>query len=109
VAAEVPVEVREQDAVSYLHDLELVEGTTTVVQHSVMWQYMPGEAKQAAADRLERLGAGATDNRRFAHLAVEPVQRDPEPDFLVTLRTWPGGEELELGSTVPHGVPTTWL
>ena len=104
-----PVEVREQDAVSYLRDLELVEGTTTVVQHSVMWQYLPGEAKQAAAERLEELGAGATDTRRFAHLAVEPVQRDPEPDFLVVLRTWPGGEEQELGTTVPHGVPTTWL
>lgn len=108
VAVEVPVDVQKQDAVSFLGDLELVVGTTTVVQHSVMWQYLPEAARQDAADRLDELGGSATDARRFAHLAVEPVQRDPEPDFLVVLRTWPGGEEQTLGRTVPHGVPTTW-
>ena len=109
VAAEVPVDVRDQDAVSFLHDLDLAEGTTTVVQHSVMWQYLPVTARQAAEERLEELGGSATDRRRFARVAVEPVQRDPEPEFLVVLRTWPGGEEQLLGRTVPHGVPTTWL
>ena len=108
VAAQVPARVLDQDAASFMDGLELVEGTTTVVWHSVMWQYLPAQAQRAVVDRLEQLGGSATPTRRLAHVAVEPVQRDPEPEFLVVLRTWPGGEEQVLGETVPHGVPTTW-
>jgi hypothetical protein len=108
VAASTPALVRRQDAASFVRDLELQEGTTTVVWHSVMWQYLPSRDKAAVSDRLEELGAGAEPSRRLAHIASEPVQRDPEPEFVVSLRTWPGGERRELGTTVPHGVPTTW-
>lgn len=108
VAARVPARVLAQDAAAFVGGLELVEGATTVVWHSVMWQYLPAADQRAVADRLEQLGGSATQTRRLAHVAVEPVQRDPEPEFLVTLRLWPGGEEQVLGSTVPHGVPTTW-
>lgn len=108
LAARVPASVRAEDAASFAGGLGLVDGTTTVVWHSVMWQYLPAATQQAVADRLEQLGESATTTRRLAHVAVEPVQRDPEPEFLVVVRTWPGGEEQVLGSTVPHGVPTTW-
>jgi hypothetical protein len=108
VAAGVPVELSAEDAVAYLGRLELVEGTTTVVWHSVMWQYLPPEVQQRVSARLEEVGSSATATRRLAHVAVEPVRRVPEPEFLVTLRTWPGGGERVLGRTEPHGVPTTW-
>ena len=29
-------------------------------------------------------------------------------DFLVVLELWPTGDRRILGSTVGHGVPTTW-
>jgi len=57
VAQELPAEVRRQDAASFVGDLALVEATTTVLWHSVMW---------------------------------------------------PAGERRVLGTSVGHGVPTTW-
>lgn len=110
VAAEHPVEVRPVDAVSFVEDLELREGATTVLWHSVMWQYLPREDQDAVSARIEELGAAATPQAPFAHLAAEPARRTPEADheFLVVLRTWPGGERRIIGATVGHGIPTTW-
>lgn len=108
VAARVPAQVRRQGAAVFVRDLELVEGTTTVVWHSVMWQYLSTDEQDAVASRTSELGAGASASRRLAHIAVEPLQRDPSPVHGVRLQVWPGGEERRLGTTVPHGIPTTW-
>ena len=47
---------------------------------------------------------------RLAHLRLEPQRREPgaEPEFLVRLQTWPGGQDRILGVAHPHGIPTTW-
>jgi hypothetical protein len=105
-----PVEVRRQDARSFVDALELVDGTTTVLWHSVMWQYLSAPDQQAVLTRLEELGAAATPRRRLAHLRAEPSRRTPgaEHEFLVRLRLWPDGEDRILGATAPHGLPTTW-
>ena len=110
LAAQHPVEVRRADAVSFVDDIELREGTTTVLWHSVMWQYLSASDQSAVTDRIEALGAAASEQSPFAHLAAEPARRTPGGDheFLVTLRRWPGGEHRIIGSTVGHGVPTTW-
>jgi hypothetical protein len=109
-AARFPVEVRRQDARSFVEALDLVDGTTTVLWHSVMWQYLPAADQDAILSRLDDLGAQATDRRRLAHLRAEPARRTPgtEHEFLVRLRVWPGGRERLLGVTEPHGLPTTW-
>ncbi|MGZ4458325.1 MAG: DUF2332 domain-containing protein [Nocardioidaceae bacterium] len=110
VAARVPAEVRAQDAVTFTRALELVEGTTTVLWHSVMFQYLGRADQDAVHARIEELGAAATDTARFAHLRAEPMRRTPTADheFLVALRAWPGGERRILATTVGHGIPTTW-
>lgn len=110
VAAQVPAVVRREDAVTFLAGTTLREGTTTVLWHSVMWQYLDDADRAAATARLEELGAMATESRRLAHLRAEPARRDPGAPhvFLVRLRTWPGGEDRVLGETVAHGLPTTW-
>lgn len=110
VAARHPVQVRREDAVSFVRGLDLREGTTTVLWHSVMWQYLGREDRDEAAARIEELGALATEESPFAHLAAEPGRRTPGADheFLVTLRLWPGGEKQIIGATVGHGIPTTW-
>ena len=110
VAAAVPVSVEAAGAADFLDRLTLRDGTTTVVWHSVMWQYLePGERARAEA-RLATLGSQASNAAGFAHLALEPRRRTPgaEREFLVTLQSWPGGEEQLLGSAAPHGLPTTW-
>jgi hypothetical protein len=110
VAREVPAEVRRQDAVSFVNDLELMDQTSTVLWHSVMWQYLNKSDQDAVSARIEELGAQATRDRPFAHLYLEPTRRTPGGDhqFLVSLRTWPGGVRRVLGRSVGHGIPTTW-
>ncbi len=110
IAGETPVEVRRQDAVSFAGAVELREGTTTVLWHSVMWQYLSHAEQDAVTARIEELGAAATDTAPFAHLLLEPTRRTPdsEHDFLVVLTEWPTGERRILGESSGHGIPTTW-
>jgi len=110
VADQVPVEIRRAGAVQTLEDLRLQPGTTTVLWHSVMWQYL-GHADQAAAQsRIEALAADADEGQPFAHLLMEPQRRAPEAqrEFLVVLEMWPDGGRRVLGVAAPHGVPVTW-
>lgn len=110
VAARVPVALRRQDAASFVDSLDLGEGTTTVVWHSVVWQYLTPEVRSRVEERLEDLGRSARETRRLVHVAMEPGRRDVEDRlvFSVTLRSWPGGSTRRLGTSVPHGIPTTW-
>lgn len=110
VAAENPVEVRRQDAVSFLNNLELVAGTTTVLWHSVMWQYLTAADQADVRARIDALGASAGRDTPFVHLYAEPTRRWPGSDheFLVVSELWPTGGRRILGSTAAHGLPTTW-
>ncbi len=106
----VPAEVRRQDAVSFVRDIGLVEGTTTVLWHSVMWQYLTRQDQAAVTARVEDLGASARETAPFAHLFLEPARRTPGSgyEFLVVLQLWPTGDRRILGTSVGHGIPTTW-
>jgi hypothetical protein len=110
VAAGLPVTVQESGAADFLDRLDLVEGTTTVVWHSVMWQYVNPSEQLRVEARLARLGAEAGERAGLARLSLEPRRRRPgaEHEFLVVLETWPDGAERVLGSASPHGIPTTW-
>lgn len=110
LAAGHPVDVRCQDACSFVGSLSLAEGATTVLWHSVVWQYLDPADQQAISRRVGELGAEATPTRRFVHLRAEPSRRTPEGprEFLVRMRTWPSGEERLLGQMAAHGVPVVW-
>jgi hypothetical protein len=110
VARKVPADVRREDALSFLRNLELAEGHVTVVWHSVMWQYLTPEDQAAAAGLITALGERATPTAPLAHLCLEPMRRTPEadPEFLVVLQVWPGGVSRILGSASPHGLPAHW-
>ncbi len=110
LAREVQATVVAAGAADFLDGIELREGTTTVVWHSVMWQYLGPAERARVTARLDELGTHASDRAGFAHLALEPRRRAEEAghEFLVVLRTWPGGVEQVLGRAEPHGLPTTW-
>jgi hypothetical protein len=110
LAREVPATVVASGAGDFLDGVELVDGTTTVLWHSVMWQYLDRDEQARVESRLAELGSQASGPAGFAHLALEPRRRAPgaEHEFLVVLRTWPDGAERVLGSAEPHGIPTTW-
>lgn len=83
--------------------------TLTVVQHSVMWQYLPDETRASILSTLDTAGADATASRPLAHVSFEP-RRDGEAGsgFEVRLRTWPGGDERVLGTGHAHGRWIEW-
>lgn len=110
IAAAHPPRVVVAGAGEMVDDLRLVEGATTVVWHSVMWQYLDRVEQERVLTRLAHVGAGATDTRRLAHVRAEPSRRTPDADheFLVRVRAWPVGEDRLLGTFAPHGVPVGW-
>jgi hypothetical protein len=110
LVAQVPATVHQLAAADFVQSIELRPGTTTVLWHSVVWQYLPTDERTSVERRLADLGAGAGDAGRLAHLRLEPQRRTPdsEPEFLVRLQTWPGGQDRILGVAHPHGIPTTW-
>lgn len=110
LAAGSPVPVRQQSARDAVENLALIAGTTTVLWHSVMWQYLDSTEQRVVLDRLEELGATATENAPLAHLSLEPRRRRPDENhqFWLTLRTWPGGATRFLARARPHGVPIDW-
>jgi hypothetical protein len=110
LAREVPATVEKAGAADFLDRLGLREGTTTVVWHSVMWQYLPPTEQDRVRRRLDALGAAAGDRAGLAYASLEPRRRTPgsRHEFLVVLRVWPGGEQRFLGVASPHGLPTTW-
>jgi hypothetical protein len=76
----------------------------------VMWQYLDRAEQDRVRARIDGLGAAASDDAPFAHLFLEPTRRTAgaEHEFLVVLETWPSGERRVLGTSVGHGLPTTW-
>ena len=119
VARRTPAEVVRMNAETFVRGLELVPGTTTVLWHSIMWQYLSPDEQAAVDDALDELGRSADATTGLARLSLEPGRRAPGADeeFLVRLRTWPAGvADAEpagragrvLGTASPHGLPVTW-
>jgi hypothetical protein len=110
LARRMPAEVRREDAQAFVDAITLADGTTTVLWHSVMWQYLAPTVKLAVTERVEALGAQATTDRRFVHLFLEPWRRSVRRrlEFLVVLTGWPGCGRTVLGSAAPHGIPISW-
>jgi hypothetical protein len=110
LAQDTVLEVREQGAGDFVEGIRLGDGATTVLWHSVMWQYLSDDEQARTEQLVAGLGESATETAGFAHLFLEPVRRTPEVEreFLVVLTTWPGGVRRVLGHAAPHGLPVTW-
>ncbi len=103
IAAEVPAPVAAADAGAWLTArlAERADGVTTVVFHSIVWQYLPAASKTAARDALTAAGARASDAAPLAWLRLEPAG----PVAGLRLTTWPGGEDRLLATSSYHGPP----
>jgi hypothetical protein len=109
VAAEFPADLRQELASDTLGRIELAAGSWTVLWHSIVRQYLDDEQRAAISEGIAALAAAATPSARFAWLALEPHRITANGECLVTLTTWPGGEQRVLGSAPPHGLPVTWV
>lgn len=88
---------------------ETDKGVTTVLQHSVMWMYLPPETRASVQSSITTAGARATDSRRFAHVRFEasPKGYDAAGHRLAVTK-WPGGENRVLATGHAHGSWIAW-
>lgn len=85
-------------------------GVMTVLQHSVMWMYLPRETRSTISEAMERLGAHATGERPLAHVRFEsaPEQYDAEGHRLI-VTTWPYRAERVVAWGHAHGTWVRWI
>jgi len=86
-------------------------GTTRMLMHSIVWQYVPADQQArvtAAVAAVAAAGASATPERPLAWVMVE-ADRTVHRHKL-TVRYWPGGaREVQLAWSHPHGAEVEWL
>lgn len=101
-----PVQIDTADAVEWLRQALAtpVEGTATVVTHSIVTSYFDDATAQAFEDVLAEAGARSSENAPIAELSLEAAGGD----FPLTLRTWPGDTSRVLAYAGGHGLPVRW-
>jgi hypothetical protein len=112
VAERIPAVVERAGALEFLSRelAELPDGMTTVVWHSLVWQYVDPAERTAVDELLSRAGASATCTARLARVSLEPTRIGGGPwTFQVHVQLWPGGRRAHVADALGHGPPVTWL
>ncbi len=82
-------------------------GTTRVLMHSIVWQYVPADQQAQVTAAMEAAGIRATAERPLAWIALEANRVSHYHELRV--RYWPGGaEETLLASAHAHGAWIDW-
>ena len=110
LAAAVPAPVQRQRGIDAVAELELTDGSLTVVWHSLFWQYLDDAERAGITAALADLGERAGPDRPLARLSLEPRGRNsPEGvEFVLRCQTWPGSGVEVLGVAHPHSAALTW-
>ena len=83
-------------------------GTTRMLMHSIVWQYVPEDQQRRVTEAMETAGSAATAEKPLAWVMVE-ADRTVHRHAL-KVRYWPGGkEETQLTWSHPHGADIEWL
>jgi hypothetical protein len=82
-------------------------GATTVLYHSIFWQYLPAQTRAGLEAAIRAIGARATAEAPFAWLRMEPPM-DNLAKVELRLMVWPGGEDRRLAVVHPHGATVAW-
>lgn len=116
IARMVPATVDRSSALDWLStQLETLRpGATTVVFHSVVWQYIAQEERNAIVDLFERVGRTASSQSALAWLRFEPPglaapQLSASSLFDLHLSLWPGEKDVLIARAGPHGRPVQYL
>ena len=102
-APRLPVAVEEANAAAWIGErlAERQPGTTTVVFHSIVMQYLAPPEREEFEREMLSAGRRAEPDAPLAWLRMEPAGERAE----VRLTTWPGGEEQLLAEAGYHGTP----
>ncbi len=82
-------------------------GTTRMLMHSIVWQYVPADQQARVTAAMEAAGARATPERPLVWVSLEAnrVLHIHE----MTVRFWPGGSEpVVVTRAHPHGAWIGW-
>lgn len=83
-------------------------GTTRLLMHSIVWQYVPADQQARVTAAMEEAGARATADRPLAWVALEANRTMHYHELVV--RYWPGGETPKmLGRAHAHGAWVEWM
>ena len=83
-------------------------GTTRVLMHSIVWQYVPADQQARITAAMESAGARAAPERPLAWIALEANRTVHHHELVV--RHWPGGgEPQKLAHAHAHGAWVEWL
>lgn len=83
-------------------------GTTRVLMHSIVWQYVPEDQQARVTAAMEAAGAEASAERPLAWIALEANRTMHRHELVV--RHWPGdGTPKMLGQSHAHGAWVEWL
>lgn len=83
-------------------------GTTRLLMHSIVWQYVPAEQQARVTAAMEAAGRMATSDRALAWVALEANRTLAQHELVV--RFWPGGEKpVMLGRAQAHGGWIEWF
>ena len=106
VAAAVHAPIERADAAAWLAARLAVAspGRTTVVAHSIMFQYLSAAGRTAMLGVIDGAGRQATPDAPLAWLRMEPGGDRAE----IRLTTWPGGTTRLLAVSSFHGPPVHW-
>ncbi len=87
-----------------------VDGVTTVVMHSIAFQYFPDASRARIAAHMAAVGAAATAAAPLAWLRYEFEAVDGSPATLrLTLWRGAGAEDWLLAHAHPHGATIEWF
>lgn len=82
-------------------------GTTRILMHSIVWQYVPEDQQQRVTAAMEAAGSRATPDKPLAWIALEANRTLNRHELKV--RYWPGGEEATLLARAhAHGADIEW-
>jgi len=85
-------------------------GTTRVLAHTIVWQYLPESERRAVEAAVLSAASRATPDARVAWLGVEADRRSAQGEGAsVRLRLWPGDHQVELARADFHGRWVRWL
>ncbi len=88
--------------------LPQAEGTTRVLMHSIVWQYVPDDQQARVTAAMEAAGGRATPDRALAWIALEANRTKLKHELVV--RYWPGnGDPVMLARAHAHGAEIAWL
>jgi len=79
---------------------------TSVLYHSVVWQYLPAATQERVEAAIARGAARARAEAPLAWLRLEPASGGGHAELRLTL--WPGGRERHLADADFHGRWVTW-